>query len=65
MPEAEPGAMQQLALPAERDRPDRDVARYLVRFVLRVVEPKGATFTELRVGEDEPGGWIAQCIIDV
>ena len=30
-----------------------------------VVEPKGATFTELRVGEDEPGSWIAQCIIDV
>jgi SHS2 domain-containing protein len=30
-----------------------------------VVEPKGATFTELRVAEDEPGGWIAQCVIDV
>jgi SHS2 domain-containing protein len=28
------------------------------------VEPKGATFTELRVAE-ENGRWIAQCIVDV
>jgi len=30
-----------------------------------VVEPKGATYTELRVAEQEPGLWIAQCIVDV
>lgn len=29
-----------------------------------VVEPKGATFTELKV-EPRDGGWIAQCIVDV
>ena len=29
-----------------------------------VVEPKGATFTELKV-ERHDGGWIAQCIVDV
>jgi SHS2 domain-containing protein len=28
------------------------------------VEPKGATFTELRVAE-EGGGWVAQCVVDV
>jgi SHS2 domain-containing protein len=28
------------------------------------VEPKGATFTELKVSK-EGGGWIAQCVIDV
>jgi SHS2 domain-containing protein len=28
------------------------------------VEPKGATFTELRVAE-ENGRWIAQCVVDV
>jgi SHS2 domain-containing protein len=30
-----------------------------------VVEPKGATFTELWVGRDEDGRWVAQCIVDV
>ena len=30
-----------------------------------VVEPKGATFTELKVGQDETGQWVAQCIVDV
>jgi SHS2 domain-containing protein len=29
------------------------------------VEPKGATFTELRVGQLREGGWIAQCVVDV
>lgn len=29
------------------------------------VEPKGATFTELRVGQDDDGNWIAQCVVDV
>ena len=28
------------------------------------VEPKGATFTELRVAEDA-AGWVAQCVVDV
>jgi SHS2 domain-containing protein len=28
------------------------------------VEPKGATFTELRVGKEKEG-WIAQCVVDV
>jgi SHS2 domain-containing protein len=28
------------------------------------VEPKGATFTALRVGR-EAGGWVAQCVVDV
>jgi SHS2 domain-containing protein len=30
-----------------------------------VVEPKGATFTELGVSRDETGEWIAQCVVDV
>lgn len=30
-----------------------------------VVEPKGATFTELRVGRDDDGQWVAQCVVDV
>jgi tRNA nucleotidyltransferase (CCA-adding enzyme) len=30
-----------------------------------VVEPKGATYTELSVRQDEAGNWIAQCVIDV
>jgi tRNA nucleotidyltransferase (CCA-adding enzyme) len=30
-----------------------------------VVEPKGATFTELRVSRDDEGQWVAQCVIDV
>lgn len=30
-----------------------------------VVEPKGATFTELRVGRDENAQWVAQCVVDV
>ena len=29
------------------------------------VEPKGATFTALRVARDEGGVWRAQCVIDV
>lgn len=30
-----------------------------------VVEPKGATFTELRVEHDPEGRWVAQCVVDV
>jgi SHS2 domain-containing protein len=30
-----------------------------------VVEPKGATFTELRVGREDEGQWVAQCVVDV
>lgn len=30
-----------------------------------VVEPKGATYTELSVRRDAAGHWIAQCVIDV
>jgi len=30
-----------------------------------IVEPKGATFTELRVQRDDAGDWLAQCIVDV
>ena len=30
-----------------------------------IVEPKGATFTELRVSEEREGSWIAQCVVDV
>ncbi len=29
------------------------------------VEIKGATYTELRVGRQEDGGWLAQCVVDV
>ena len=29
------------------------------------VEVKGATYTELHVGRDAAGEWIAQCVIDV
>jgi len=29
------------------------------------VEPKGATFTELRVEPAPKGGWRAQCVVDV
>jgi SHS2 domain-containing protein len=29
------------------------------------VEVKGATYTELGVGPDGSGGWIAQCVVDV
>jgi Uncharacterized conserved protein len=29
------------------------------------VEPKGATYTELKVAEQNPGQWIAQCVVDV
>jgi SHS2 domain-containing protein len=29
------------------------------------VEVKGATCTELSVGQRESGGWIAQCVVDV
>lgn len=28
-------------------------------------EPKGATFTELRVGPSPVNGWMAQCVVDV
>jgi SHS2 domain-containing protein len=37
------------------DRPRHDPA----------VEPKGATFTELRVESDAEGRWVAQCVVDV
>jgi SHS2 domain-containing protein len=30
-----------------------------------VVEPKGATFTELRVECDDEEQWVAQCVVDV
>ncbi len=29
------------------------------------VEPKGATFTELKVHQRPDGAWIAQCVVDV
>jgi tRNA nucleotidyltransferase (CCA-adding enzyme) len=29
------------------------------------VEVKGATYTALRVGHTEDGGWLAQCVVDV
>jgi tRNA nucleotidyltransferase (CCA-adding enzyme) len=29
------------------------------------VEIKGATYTELKVGRDESGRWMAQCVVDV
>jgi len=29
------------------------------------VEVKGATYTELKVAEVEPGRWLAQCVLDV
>jgi tRNA nucleotidyltransferase (CCA-adding enzyme) len=29
------------------------------------VEIKGATYTELKVGRDETGQWLAQCVVDV
>ncbi|MBS1169246.1 MAG: hypothetical protein H6R01_164 [Burkholderiaceae bacterium] len=29
------------------------------------VEVKGATFTELKVGQDSGGMWFAQCVVDV
>jgi tRNA nucleotidyltransferase (CCA-adding enzyme) len=29
------------------------------------VEIKGATYTELKVGRDESGRWLAQCVVDV
>lgn len=30
-----------------------------------VVEPKGATFTELLVTREDDGQWVAQCVVDV
>ena len=30
-----------------------------------IVEVKGATFTELKVGEEPDGRWVAQCVVDV
>ena len=29
------------------------------------VEPKGATYTALRVAEEPAGHWVAQCVVDV
>lgn len=29
------------------------------------VEPKGATFTALRVEQEADGSWVAQCVVDV
>jgi tRNA nucleotidyltransferase (CCA-adding enzyme) len=29
------------------------------------VEPKGASYTELRVTRREDGAWVAQCVVDV
>jgi len=29
------------------------------------VEVKGATFTDLFVGQDSSGAWVAQCVVDV
>jgi SHS2 domain-containing protein len=29
------------------------------------VEVKGATYTALRVSQDESGNWLAQCVVDV
>lgn len=29
------------------------------------VEVKGATFTALRVGREDDGSWLAQCVVDV
>jgi SHS2 domain-containing protein len=37
-----------------------DIARHCP-----AVEPKGATFTELAVGQDHEGTWFAQCVVDV
>ena len=37
-----------------------DVARHAP-----AVEVKGATFTELRVGQTAGGRWVAQCVVDV
>jgi tRNA nucleotidyltransferase (CCA-adding enzyme) len=37
-----------------------DVARHQP-----AVEPKGATFTALRVAQADDGGWLAQCVVDV
>jgi len=37
-----------------------DVARHAPN-----VEPKGATYTALRVSEEPPGRWVAQCVVDV
>ena len=30
-----------------------------------IVEPKGATYTALRVARDDAGGWVAECVVDV
>lgn len=30
-----------------------------------ICEPKGATFTELKVSRDQEGQWFAQCVVDV
>lgn len=37
-----------------------DVARHLP-----AVEVKGATYTALRVQQDQTGAWVAQCVVDV
>ena len=43
---------------AEGERVDRDRHQ-------PVVEVKGATYTELLVGQDEAGLWHARCVVDV
>jgi tRNA nucleotidyltransferase (CCA-adding enzyme) len=30
-----------------------------------IVEVKGATYAELKVGPDKEGRWVAQCVVDV
>ncbi len=32
---------------------------------LPAVEVKGATYTQLRVGRETDGSWVAQCVVDV
>lgn len=39
---------------------DADVARHEP-----AVEVKGATYTDLFVGQDSSGAWVAQCVVDV
>ena len=39
---------------------EADVARHEP-----AVEVKGATFTDLFVGQDSSGAWVAQCVVDV
>lgn len=53
-------ALDQMALSATAWGEAVDVARHSP-----AVEPKGATFTELAVGQADDGCWIAQCVVDV